>query len=130
MINIHNLLIKPVFANDLFGEIDPIGGGKTYGDISAGDQGLSSPINFVNNILGVLTVAAGIWFLITIVTSGIKIITHSRDPKVFGEAMKKILWSALGLAFVAFAYIIAGWIGSQFFGNAGYITNPTLQTVE
>ncbi|MDO5561462.1 MAG: pilin [bacterium] len=122
-----NLLVKPVFADDIFGEIDPVGGGKTYGEVTSGSGGLDSPINFINNILSLLTVAAGIWFLITIITSGVKIINQGRDPKAFAEAMKRILWSALGLALVAFAYMISGWIGQQFFGDANYIVNPTIK---
>lgn len=125
--NMKNLLVKPVFADDLFGTIAPIGGGKTYGEVTSGEGGLDNPINFINNILGLLTVAAGVWFLITIITSGVKIINQGRDPKVFGEAMKRILWSALGLALVAFAYMIAGWLGQQFFGDAGYIVNPIIE---
>ncbi len=121
-------LIKTIQATEssIFGSIDPIGGGYTYDDIEKGGK-LTGPINFVNNALGLATVIAGIWFLFTIITSGLKIVQGARDPKVFSEEMKRILWTTLGLLLVASAWMIAGWIGNALFGSPDAILNPTIE---
>lgn len=113
-------------TSDIFGTIAPFGGGDAYGDVAAGEGGLTQPIVFVNNILGVGVAAAGIWFIITVIMAGVKIIGSARDPKVFSESMKKVLWSTIGLALVAFAYIISGWISESLFGDPNYILNPAI----
>lgn len=97
-----------------------------YEDITTGENGLTEPIKFVNNIIAFSTTIIGIWFLINIILQGIKIINNSKDPKAFNEAVQKILWSIAGIALVALAYVIAGWISAQLFGNTTTILNPSI----
>lgn len=97
-----------------------------YGDIETGTNGLAEPIKFVNNIIAFSTTIIGIWFLINIILQGIKIINNSKDPKAFNEAVQKILWSIAGIALVALAYVIAGWVSAQLFGNTATILNPSI----
>jgi hypothetical protein len=107
-----------------FGSIDPILG--NYEDISTGEDGLAGPINFANAIITFSTTIIGIWFLINIILQGIKIINNSKDPKAFNESMQKILWSIVGIALVALAYVIAGWVSAQLFGDTAAILNPSI----
>ena len=121
-------LIQKVQAAADFGTISPsVGAGATYGDVITGEGQLDKPLTFVNNILGVAVAAAGIWFLVTVIMAGVKIIGSARDPKVFAEAMKKVLWSTVGLALVAFAWIIAGWVSNSLFGDPNQILNPVIK---
>lgn len=107
-----------------FGSIAPALG--DYGDISTGEDGLAEPIKFANRIIAFSTTVIGIWFLINIILQGIKIINNSKDPKAFNESVQKILWSIAGIALVALAYVIAGWVSAQLFGNTTTILNPSI----
>ena len=107
---------------DPFGRIDATPGLITYGeDIKTG------PVAFVNAVISFFAAVAGIWLLITIIISGIKIIHSAKDPASFSENMQKILWSTIGLVIVAFAWIIAGWVSYLLFGSSNFILNPILQ---
>ena len=97
-----------------------------YGDITSGENGLTEPIKFANTIITFSTTIIGIWFLINIILQGIKIINNSKDPKAFNEAVQKIILSIAGIALVALAYVIAGWVSAQLFGSTEMILNPSI----
>jgi hypothetical protein len=84
-------------------------------------------VEFVNNVLAFLTGLAAIWFLITIITSGIKIIQSAKSPEDFYTHMKKIMWAAVGMVLVALAYVITAWVLTRLFGDATYISDPVKQ---
>ncbi len=108
-----------------FGNISPITG--SYGDITTGDGGLAEgPIAFANAIITFSATVLGIWFLISIIMQGIKVINNKSDPKALNEATKKIIWNIVGIAIVALAYVIAGWVSMQLFGDENAILNPTI----
>ncbi len=107
-----------------FGNIEPDLG--DYGEIHSGEDGLAEPIKFANNIIAFSTTVIGIWFLINIILQGIKIINNSKDPKAFNESVQKIIWSIAGIALVALAYVIAGWVSAQLFGDTATILNPSI----
>ncbi len=111
-------------ALKVFGVVKPTPGVEKYGDLTSG-----GPIVFVNAVIAFITAVAGIWLLITIILTGIKVISSVNDPKAFGEAMKKIMWSIIGLVVVAMAYIIAGWVSKQLFGTEEFILNPEISKV-
>lgn len=69
----------------------------------------SAPIIFgtiISNIIGFLTVIAGLWFLFQIVISGIRWISAGGDKQKLAEAQGKITNSVIGLTIVVIAIFI------------------------
>lgn len=120
--------ITPVSAqtNNGIGEITKpeVGLHRDYGDVQTGSS------KFVNNILKFLTGIAAVWLLITIITSGIKIIQHARSPEDFATEMKRIMWASAGMILVALSYILVTWILKSFFGDAGFIDDPVKKIIK
>lgn len=83
-------------------------------------------INFISRMLRILTIICGVWFMINMIYAGILFITSSGDTAVFGKFKDSLLYSIIGLAVLATAYLVAGLIGVIFFGDAGFIIRPTL----
>lgn len=123
------LAAVPVHAqSDPFGTISPpVAGIEAYGNIED-DGSLTGPINFANNVILFVVFIAGTLLLFNIILTGIKIMGGVNNPKEFNDAMKKILWSVLGLALVAGAYLISGWVINTLFGSDEMVLNPTIQT--
>jgi hypothetical protein len=113
-------------SKDVWGTVSPPPGlAQSYGEDVGG--GL---VKFVNLGLAFLTGLAAIWFLITIILSGIKIIQSAKSPEDFYTHMKKIMWAAGGMVLVALAYVITTWVLTKLFGDASFIEDPVskLQT--
>jgi hypothetical protein len=89
-----------------------------------GAKGVCDAADYVNVIIAFLTAAACVFFLITIILSGINIITKVRSPDDFAANMKKIGLGAVGLVVIALSYVIAAWLGKWLFGSADMLTNP------
>jgi hypothetical protein len=105
-------------AADGIGKLTPPPSGLATQDVETGS------ITLVNNFLAFLTAAAAVWFLVTIIWSGIKIIQSAKSPEDFYTHMKKIMWAAIGMILVATAYIIAAWITNTLFGSTSALDNP------
>lgn len=67
--------------------------------------------NFISTIVNMLTVIAGLAFLLYFVLAGLKWITSSGDKGKAEEAKTELTQTAIGLIVVAVAYFIAGIIG-------------------
>jgi hypothetical protein len=107
-------------SESVWGTVSPPPGlAQSYGSDVGG--GL---VEFVNLGLAFLTGLAAIWFLITIILSGIKIIQSAKSPEDFYTHMKKIMWAAGGMILVALAYVITTWILTKLFGDASFIEDP------
>lgn len=106
-----------------------------YGTISAeisgvNNKSLSGLGTFINKIINFILFLAAVLLFINIVLAGIQIITNGKDPKGFSEAMKKILFSVIGILIAAFAYIIADYVMKLFFGDQTEIFNNTSMQLE
>jgi hypothetical protein len=107
-------------SEDVWGKVSPPPGlAQSYGSDVGG--GL---VKFVNLGLAFLTGLAAIWFLITIILSGIKIIQSAKTPEDFYTHMKKIMWAAGGMILVALAYVITAWVLTKLFGDISFIEDP------
>jgi hypothetical protein len=67
--------------------------------------------------------------MFNIILAGWIYLTSSGDASAHEKVSSKLINSVIGLALVAFAYTIAAAIGFIIFGDAGYIINPDITTI-
>ena len=107
---------------DIIGKITPYG-------IESGidEQGnLTGITSFLNAVLRIIFIAAGIFALINIILAGFGFIAASGDPKKVAAAWAKIWQSLLGLFILVVSFLIAAVIGMLLFKDPGAILNPKL----
>lgn len=86
---------------NIFGKVSPPPGVSQYSD-----GALSGLPLFINNILKLLIVGAGIYSLFSLVLAGYAFLSAGDDPKKVTAAWSKIWQTLLGLAFAADKYFI------------------------
>ncbi len=96
-----------------FGQVKPPPGVAKY---SGG--GLAGFPTFINNIIKLLIVGAGIYALLNIVLAGYAFMSAGDDPKKVAGAWTKIWQTLLGLAVAAGAFVLAAIFGLLLFGDA------------
>lgn len=106
----------------IFGQIPAPPGVEKWGGLTGG--GL---VNFLNAILRVLIIVAGIWVLINIILAGYQFIGAAGKPEEIQKAWAKIWQSLLGLLFVAGAFVLAAIFGQIIFGDPTAIIMPTIR---
>ena len=82
-----------------------------YGTETDGGQGL---FLLISNILKLAGVIAGLFFVVQIIIAGYLYISANGDPKKTEAAWAQIYQSAIGLAIVATAFVLASVIGKIF----------------
>jgi len=65
----------------------------------------------LSNIIGIITIVAGIWFMIKILIAGFSIISSSGDKNKMQEAQHTITNSVIGLTVVVAAYALTSLFG-------------------
>lgn len=98
-------------------KINPVG----YGGVE--EQG---PINFLNNVLRLVFVVAGIYALLNLVLAGFQYMSAGEDPKALEKAWNKIWQSLLGLLILVASFVLAAIFGYLLFGDPQAILNPKL----
>lgn len=118
-----------VFAADV--DLGVIGGGEGLGpfgkitkDLSTQNAlGLTKVTQAISSVIGIMTVAAGIWFILIFLTGGFYWITSSGDKAKLHEARERINNALIGLIIV-----VAGWsilaLAGQFFGYDIVVSDP------
>lgn len=99
-------------------------GKQVAGDpIAGGTLALKSVTATISAIIGVMTIAAGIWFLFQILTGGLNWLSSEGDKTKLQDAHKRITQ-----AFVGLIIVVAGWtilaLAGQFLGFDFLIRNP------
>lgn len=97
---------------NIFGKVTPPQGVDAYKEGSL--EGL--PL-FVNNILKLLIVGAGIYSVFNLVLAGYAFLSAGDDPKKVTAAWSKIWQTLLGLTFAAGAFILAAIFGKIIFND-------------
>jgi len=119
-------LIKPVQAQNPI-PLAPLRGEGPLGLADqAADQGGKIFTEALSKIIGVLTVAAGLWFIIQIIIAGYGFITAGGDAQKIQENQRKIVNAVIGLAIVVLAVAFLSLIGYLLdveFLNFGQIIN-------
>ncbi len=113
--------------SDIFGPINPPPGVAEYNEAAGGEIGI---IKFLSSLIRLATIVAGIWTMINFILAGWTYIISSGDPSANEKASKQMINSVIGLVIVALAYTIAAALGLIIFGDASYIINPPLTTVD
>lgn len=108
---------------DIFGTIPEPSPLTKFGGVEAGGIG-----KFLNVILSVMIVGAGIYALLNFVIAGYAFMSAGDDPKKVAGAWGKIWQTALGLTFSAGAFVLAAIFGKLIFGEWDAILNPKLIT--
>ncbi len=86
-------------------------------------------ISFLSNLVQVFVIVAGIIAMFNFALAGYIFITSGSDPAAVGKVREKLTWTVIGLVFIVASYMGAGLIGLIFFGDAGFILQPTLYSV-
>lgn len=102
----------------VFGNVEPPPGVKKYSQGEIG--GLSI---FINNLLKLLIVGAGIYALFNLVLAGYAFMSSGDDPQKKAAAWAKIWQTMMGLAFAAGAFVLAAIFGKIIFDDAGALLN-------
>jgi len=95
--------------------IAPEGGYKGFGSLgNVTDDGFVKFSNFLSMTIGVLTVVAIIWFIFTLITGAISIISSGGDKQALESARKKITTGLIGIVIVIAAVFIIDLVGTIF----------------
>ncbi len=112
--------------NDPLGSVKPpvqfAPGGQF--DLQSGGVG-----NLLNLIIKLLFVGAGIYALFNLILAGYAFMGAGDDPKKVEGAWGKIWQTALGLLFMAGAFVLAAIFGKLIFNDYGALINPSIPTL-
>ena len=103
------MLVKKAYAFSL-GEL------RGIGPLGLEGEGAGSAIqvftNILSSILGIMTIAGGIWFLINLMTAAYQYISAGGDNQKIKEAQQKIQNSIVGLFLIVAAVFILSLFGT------------------
>lgn len=121
--NIIRLLAQTPLGPQIGGSgLGPFGKGD-YSKETGAVTGLQNVTRAVSSIIGVMTVAAGIWFLFNILIGGINWISAGGEKQALENSRNRITNAMIGLVIV-----VAGWtilaLAGQFLGFDILITKP------
>lgn len=94
-----------------------------YGAIGAAGFEGKGPVLFLNNIIRLLIVVAGLFAFFNLVLAGYGFLSAGDDPKKMASAWSKIWQSIMGLLFIVGSFVLAAIFGWLLFGDAGAILN-------
>lgn len=118
--------MQKLLAQEL--KLGPIGGAGLgpFADpkIQSKTGGLEAVASTVSGIIGVMTLAAGIWFIFQFITGAFFWITSGGDKNKLHEARDRITHALVGLIIVVAAWALMAIVG-QFLGIDILLTNPT-----
>lgn len=97
-----------------------------YDKIGGTSAGLAE---FGSAIIMLITSISGLVVLFNFISAGYLYLTYPSEPGKLAEAGNKMLYSLIGLAIVASAFILAGAIGLLFFKDSGFLINPVFQNL-
>ena len=98
-----------------FGAVAPPPGINKYAG-ATGNVEAGLPL-FINNILKMLIIGAGIYAVFNLVLAGYAFMSAGDDSKKVAGAWAKIWQTLLGLAFAAGAFVLAALFGQLIFGD-------------
>lgn len=106
-----------------FGPFGTIGQSVARNSPAGGVTGLEAVTKTISSIIGVMTIAAGIWFMFQLLTGGFFWMTSAGDKAKLETARHRI-----NDAFVGLLIVVAGWailaLTGQFLGFDILVTDP------
>lgn len=120
--NIFDSIIRPVYsaADDVIGTLTVPTGVPSDVAKSGG---------FVSGIVRFLMVLGGLFTLWQLLSGGLAYITSNGEKGKIAEAQQKITTSILGMVVMTASFIIIAIVSQILFGNAMYILNPKIQSI-
>ncbi|MBI3980489.1 hypothetical protein HY345_00655 [Candidatus Microgenomates bacterium] len=102
------------------GDIGDVGGSKgslgpfgdAYSRLTSGQLVGESVSRVMSNVIGVMTTAAGIWFIIQFVVGTYKWITSGGEKQSVESAKNHLTQAVIGLAITVITFILTGIVGS------------------
>jgi len=106
-------LPNSIFLADAdLGEIGATEGLGPFGDIaSQAEEGPTLLANIVSNVIGVMTIVAGLWFIFNFFIAAVGIVIASGNEDAIKKNTQKISTSLLGLVIVIAGYALISLIG-------------------
>lgn len=96
-------------------QLAPDGGFRGFGALGLeGESGSAAPSVFnkiISTTIGVMTVVAGVWFIITFITGAIQYLSSGGDKGKIESARTKIVTGVIGITIVVAGIFIAELIG-------------------
>lgn len=83
-------------------------------------------VNFLNIILKLIFVVAGLFAFLNLILAGFAFISAGGDPKNVTKAWDKIWQTFVGLLIIVSSFLIAAIIGILFFGDATALIAPKI----
>lgn len=83
-------------------------------------------IKFLNNIVKLLIVFAGLYAFLNLILAGYQFMSAGGDPKSVEKAWAKIWQSLIGLLIIAGSFVLAAIFGWLLFKDAGAILKPKI----
>lgn len=91
-----------------FGEwVQSLGRGR-----EAAVEALTKGTTIISNLIGFLTIVAGIWFMFQFITAGISWISAGGNPESLNSARDRMRNALIGMVLVVGAWAIVGLIGN------------------
>lgn len=99
------------------------------GTSSAIESGIGA-LAWFNRILILFFSICVVWFMVQLVMHGAKVVSNPGEAKALEELKEAITFPVIGMILLAASFLIASLVGIFFFGDADFITNPTLPTAQ
>ena len=97
---------------------------SNFGDVNNGGIG-----KLLNLFVMLIIVGGGIYALFNLLLAGYAFMGAGDDPKKMEGAWGKIWQTAMGLLFMAGAFVLAAVFGQLIFGSWTFILNPQIPTI-
>ena len=94
--------------------------------IDPGTGQLTGIMVFLNSLLRLVFIAAGLFGFFNLIIAGFQFMTAGGDPKAIGKAWEKIWQSFVGLLIIVSSFLLAAIIGILLFRDPFAILKPTL----
>lgn len=105
-----------VDASSIFGRVEsPV---AAYGSVFTG------LVPFLNNILRLIFVIAGLYGFLNLVIAGFGFMAAGGDPKAIEKSWSRIWQSLVGLIIIVGSFLLAAILGYLLFGDATAILQP------
>lgn len=108
----------------IFGTVTAPSPLANFGTVEGGGIG-----TFLNLIFKLLLVGGGIFALFNLILAGYAFMSAGDDPKKMEGAWGKIWQTAMGLLFMAGAFVLAAIFGLLIFGSSSAIISPSIPTL-
>ena len=118
-----------VFAQgEIIGSVSPPPAIQKWLDLAGagGDQQVPGLIYFINALLKLIIVLAGLYAFFNLIIAGYQFMSAGGDSKAIGNAWAKIWQSLIGLLIVASSFVLAAIFGWLLFGDASAILIPKI----